>query len=179
MIRIKPARFLVSRACLSNATHLTQDPTYQDADPRGHPSSPIAARLLIIDDEPSLCQLLEIAIRKEGYKVETTTSGQAALKKIDSQVYDLIVSDIRMPDLSGIDLLTINLPVNGSGPEPKIAAPAGLTSKIAPARSVVINPPRMLRMMFSLMACRLATWPVLSRSSAPVLRRLSARYVER
>jgi DNA-binding NtrC family response regulator len=66
---------------------------------------PAAARLLIIDDEPSLCQLLEIAFRKEGYMVETTTNGQAALKKIDSQVYDVIVSDIRMPDLSGIDLL--------------------------------------------------------------------------
>lgn len=63
------------------------------------------ARLLIVDDEPSLCQLLEIAFRKQGYKVETTTSGRAAIKKIDSQVYDLIISDIRMPDISGIDLL--------------------------------------------------------------------------
>jgi two-component system, NtrC family, response regulator PilR len=65
----------------------------------------VTARLLVIDDEPSLCQLLEIAFRKEGYLVETTTSGQAAIKKIDSQVYDLIISDIRMPDISGIDLL--------------------------------------------------------------------------
>jgi DNA-binding NtrC family response regulator len=63
------------------------------------------ARLLVIDDEPSLCQVLEIAFRKEGYTVETTTSGQTAIKKIDSQVYDLIISDIRMQDISGIDLL--------------------------------------------------------------------------
>ena len=63
------------------------------------------ARLLIVDDEPSLCQLLEIAFRKEGYKVETTKSGQSAIQKIDSQAYDLIISDIRMPDISGIDLL--------------------------------------------------------------------------
>src|SRR6516225_11249815 len=63
------------------------------------------ARLLIVDDEPSLCQLLEIAFRKEGYKVETTTSGQSAIQKIDSQAYDLIISDIRMSDISGIDLL--------------------------------------------------------------------------
>ena len=63
------------------------------------------ARLLIVDDEPSLCQLLEIAFRRDGYMVETTTSGQAALKKIESQVYDLILSDIRMPDLDGIELL--------------------------------------------------------------------------
>jgi two-component system, NtrC family, response regulator PilR len=63
------------------------------------------ARLLIIDDEKSLCQVLEIAFRKKGHWVETVSNGQAAKKKIESQVYDLIISDIRMPDLSGIELL--------------------------------------------------------------------------
>src|SRR5438552_2409691 len=63
------------------------------------------ARLLVVDDEPSLCQMLEIAFRKDGHTVETVSSGQAALKKIDTHAHDLIVSDIRMPDLSGIDLL--------------------------------------------------------------------------
>jgi two-component system response regulator PilR (NtrC family) len=63
------------------------------------------ARLLIIDDERSLCQVLEIAFRKKGHSVETISNGQAAKKKIDSQVYDLIISDIRMPGLTGIELL--------------------------------------------------------------------------
>jgi two-component system response regulator PilR (NtrC family) len=63
------------------------------------------ARLLIIDDEKSICQLMEIAFRKAGHLVETTSSGQTAKKKIESQVYDVIVSDIRMPDLTGIELL--------------------------------------------------------------------------
>ncbi len=63
------------------------------------------ARLLIIDDEKSLCQLLEIAFRKKGHMVETVSSGQAGKKKIESQVYDLIICDIRMPDLTGIELL--------------------------------------------------------------------------
>ncbi len=63
------------------------------------------ARLLIVDDERSLCQLLEIAFRKKGHGVETVLSGQAAQKKIESQVYDLIITDIRMPDMTGIDLL--------------------------------------------------------------------------
>jgi DNA-binding NtrC family response regulator len=63
------------------------------------------ARLLIVDDEKSICQMLEIAFRKQGHLVETVSTGQAAKKKIESQVYDLIISDIRMPDLSGIDLL--------------------------------------------------------------------------
>ncbi len=63
------------------------------------------ARLLIIDDEKSLCQVLEIAFRKKGHVVETVSSGQAAKKKIESQAHDLIISDIRMPDLTGIELL--------------------------------------------------------------------------
>lgn len=63
------------------------------------------ARLLIVDDEESLCQLLEIAFRREGHDVETVSSGAAARKKIDTRIYDLIISDIRMPDLTGMELL--------------------------------------------------------------------------
>jgi len=54
------------------------------------------ARLLIVDDEKSICQMLEIAFRKDKHLVETVMSGQEAKRKIESQVYDLIVSDIRM-----------------------------------------------------------------------------------
>ncbi len=63
------------------------------------------ARLLIIDDEESLCQVLENALGKKGHIVETVTSGQSAKAKIESQVYDLIISDIRMPDVTGLELL--------------------------------------------------------------------------
>ncbi len=63
------------------------------------------ARLLIVDDEKSLCQLLEIAFRKDGHVVETVSSGRTALSKLASQVYDVIVCDIRMPDITGINLL--------------------------------------------------------------------------
>jgi DNA-binding NarL/FixJ family response regulator len=58
------------------------------------------ARLLIIDDEESLCRVLKIAFHKKGHLVETAMSGQAAERKIESRVYDLIISDIRMPDLT-------------------------------------------------------------------------------
>jgi two-component system response regulator PilR (NtrC family) len=63
------------------------------------------ARLLIVDDEKSLCQVLEISFRKQGHMVETVSKGQAAKSKIESQVYDVIISDIRMPDVTGLDLL--------------------------------------------------------------------------
>ncbi|MFZ0964281.1 MAG: response regulator [Terriglobia bacterium] len=63
------------------------------------------ARLLIVDDEESLCQILGNTLREKGHIVETATSGQAAKAKFESQVYDLIISDIRMPDLTGLELL--------------------------------------------------------------------------
>jgi DNA-binding NtrC family response regulator len=63
------------------------------------------ARLLIIDHEEPLCQMLEIVFRKSGHLVETVTSGEAAKKKIESGVYDTIISEIRMPDVTGIELL--------------------------------------------------------------------------
>jgi two-component system, NtrC family, response regulator PilR len=63
------------------------------------------ARLLVVDDEKSICQLLEITFRKDGHMVETVTDGQAARRKIESHAYDAIIADIRMPDMTGIDLL--------------------------------------------------------------------------
>ncbi len=63
------------------------------------------AHLLVVDDERSICELLEISFRKEGHKVETATSGQAAKRRVASQVFDIIISDIRMPDMDGVELL--------------------------------------------------------------------------
>jgi two-component system, NtrC family, response regulator PilR len=62
-------------------------------------------RLLIVDDEASLCQLLEIAFRRYGHDVETVTDGETAKKKIETRIYDVIISDIRMPGITGVELL--------------------------------------------------------------------------
>src|SRR4030095_9888466 len=66
---------------------------------------PTAARILIVDDERSIRELLEIFLRKEGYEVQTAPSVSDALSVIKSTEFDLIFSDIRMPDMTGIDLL--------------------------------------------------------------------------
>ena len=63
------------------------------------------AHLLVVDDERSICELLEISFRKEGHKVDTASSGEAAQRRLASQIYDIVVSDIRMPDMDGVDLL--------------------------------------------------------------------------
>ena len=61
--------------------------------------------ILVCDDERSICEMLEISLRKEGHKVETVTSGESAKKKIDSALFDVIVTDIRMPKINGIEVL--------------------------------------------------------------------------
>ena len=58
--------------------------------------------ILICDDERSICEMLDITLRREGYKVETVTSGEVAKRKIESALYDIIVTDIKMPAIDGI-----------------------------------------------------------------------------
>jgi two-component system response regulator PilR (NtrC family) len=61
--------------------------------------------ILICDDERSICEMLDITLRREGYKVETVTSGEVAKRKIESAIFDVIVTDIRMPNINGIEVL--------------------------------------------------------------------------
>src|SRR5713226_432821 len=63
------------------------------------------AHILVVDDEKSICELLEITFRKEGHRVEVASSGEAARRRMESQIFDIIISDIRMPDSTGVDLL--------------------------------------------------------------------------
>src|SRR5437868_6906403 len=61
--------------------------------------------ILVCDDERSICEMLDIALRREGYKVETVNSGDASKKKIDGALYDVIITDIKMPNTDGIEVL--------------------------------------------------------------------------
>ena len=61
--------------------------------------------ILICDDERSICEMLDIALRREGHKVETVNSGEAAMRKLDSAIFDVVVTDIKMPNIGGIEVL--------------------------------------------------------------------------
>ncbi|MBI2677907.1 MAG: sigma-54-dependent Fis family transcriptional regulator [Candidatus Koribacter versatilis] len=63
------------------------------------------ASLLVCDDRRDTCSMLEIAFRKEGHRVETVCAGEAAIKKIDGALYDVVISDINMPGINGIEVL--------------------------------------------------------------------------
>lgn len=62
-------------------------------------------KLLVVDDERSMRELLDLVLKREGYSVDTAENGTAALELVRQNLYDLIISDVKMPDISGIELL--------------------------------------------------------------------------
>ena len=63
-------------------------------------------KILIVDDEKSILDLLSMVFKKEGYIIHTALSSQRAFEILDEQDIDLVITDIRMPGMSGLDLLT-------------------------------------------------------------------------
>ncbi len=62
-------------------------------------------KLLIVDDEKRMCAVLKAALEKEHLAVTTAGSGEAAWAALSIEAFDIIISDIKMPGMSGIDLL--------------------------------------------------------------------------
>jgi two-component system, NtrC family, response regulator PilR len=62
-------------------------------------------RILVVDDERSMRELLAIVLRREGYEVLLADNGRAAIEMLEREPVDLLISDIKMPDLSGVDVL--------------------------------------------------------------------------
>ena len=61
-------------------------------------------QLLLVDDDKSLLRLLTIRLEGEGYQVTAVEDGQSALKKLQNDSYDVVLSDLRMPGLDGLSL---------------------------------------------------------------------------
>jgi two-component system response regulator PilR (NtrC family) len=62
-------------------------------------------RILVVDDERSMRELLAIVLRREGYEVLLAENGRSAIDLLGREPVDLLISDIKMPDLSGVDVL--------------------------------------------------------------------------
>lgn len=59
------------------------------------------ARVLVVDDEPSICRALSIALGNAGYDVETVVSGDTATSLLRSEHFDVMLVDLRVPDMRG------------------------------------------------------------------------------
>src|SRR5580765_6769378 len=64
-----------------------------------------AEKILVVDDEQSMTQFLGIVLRKEGFAVTTVNHGKEALERVKSEAFDVVITDIKMPGMDGIQLL--------------------------------------------------------------------------
>jgi len=64
-----------------------------------------AYKILIVDDERDICRALSFLLEREGYKVATTHNGQDALKKVETDDYDLLITDLKMEGMDGMQVL--------------------------------------------------------------------------
>jgi DNA-binding NtrC family response regulator len=67
----------------------------------------VTERLLIVEDEETLCESLKRVLSREGYLVDTAFSAETALELLEQGFYDLIITDIILPGITGIELLKI------------------------------------------------------------------------
>ena len=63
------------------------------------------ANVLLMEDEPSVAEGLEMILKEEGYHVDMAGTGKAALELIDRKNVDLLVADLRLPDMNGMDVI--------------------------------------------------------------------------
>jgi putative AdoMet-dependent methyltransferase len=62
-------------------------------------------RILLVDDEPDILDVCQRILETDGYQVETAQSGNAALKQVEQKPFDLLVTDIKMPGMDGLELV--------------------------------------------------------------------------
>src|SRR5690349_12419006 len=72
---------------------------------REHSAAAQTSRILLVDDDPSLLRSYGRLLRSAGYDVSTATNGRDAVDQVDADKFDVIISDIAMPNMDGIQLL--------------------------------------------------------------------------
>lgn len=75
-----------------------------------------AQRILVVDDEPNMLALFRRVLGKEGYRVECASSGEEAIERLETEWFDLVISDLKMPGFDGLELLRRMKTVNHVAP---------------------------------------------------------------
>ena len=83
------------------------------------------ARIMVVDDELPVCRSVSKALEREDYMVEMALSAEEALKKSKESAYDVIITDLMMPGLSGMDLLKV---IQGEAPDTRVIMITGYPS---------------------------------------------------
>jgi DNA-binding response OmpR family regulator len=71
-----------------------------------HAAHAAPARVLIVDDQEDICQMLSLVLAPDGYETETAVSGRRALEAVREHQPDLILLDVSMPDMDGYEVVS-------------------------------------------------------------------------
>ena len=82
------------------------------ADAASSPPAPAKVRILVVDDEPSMREMLRIVLRRDGYEVMIAENGRDAIEQLHRSQFDLLLSDIKMPDVTGVEVLRAAKDIN-------------------------------------------------------------------
>jgi len=110
------------------------------AEPRGHP------QILLMEDEISMAKGVQMVLEEEGYDVDLAMTGQGALDKFSRRYFDLLVADLRLPDIDGMEVIK---QVKEKRPETEAIVITGYPSVSSAVESVKIGVYDYLRKPFT------------------------------
>lgn len=99
----------------------------------------IKPKILVVDDEESMREFLDIMLSKEGYSVRTAEDYDMAIQILSGESFDVVISDIKMPDISGIELLKEIRSVDSNTAVIMITAYASLDSAVSALREGAVD----------------------------------------
>jgi two-component system NtrC family sensor kinase len=94
------------------------------------------ARILVMEDETSVAQALQIILTEEGYGVDLAATGQGALDSASTKDFDLLVADLRLPDMHGMDVIRS---IKKSQPETEVIVITGYGSVVSAVEAMKIG----------------------------------------
>jgi DNA-binding NtrC family response regulator len=94
-----------------------------------------AARILVVDDDRAMCQLLFDLLREDGYAVEVAHDGESAIEKHRTTRFDLTITDLMMPKMKGIELIQTLREIDGGAPVLLITAFGSIESAVDAMRA--------------------------------------------
>ena len=98
-----------------------------------------AARILIVDDDPGQRSLLNSFLRGQGFETVTVDSGQRALETLRASKFDMMISDVRMPGLSGLETLRLARKEHATLPVLLVTAFTDIRDAVAAMRDGAVN----------------------------------------
>ncbi len=99
----------------------------------------MSARILVVDDDAGQRSLLETFLRAKGYRTTAAASGEAALQLLATETFSMIISDVRMPGMSGIETLRRVREKHPALPVLLVTAFADIRSAVAAMRDGAVN----------------------------------------